>query len=316
MRTSPVSHSSGIHRALESNSAARSPLVASWSRSLRLHGLDPEKRNPPTRLSEPELDLAREKNREMIRAAGPGLDQLFLAVGGVGCCVVLADDDGITLERRGAAVDDRDFADWGLWTGTVWSEGQEGTNAIGTCLAERRAVTIHRDQHFLARNVALSCISTPLFDTHGRLAGALDVSSCRSDLTEGFATLIAHSIHEIARRIETEAFRQAFPKARILLVAGRGRASDGLLVVDKDDLVIGASYSARLTFRLNGDLSLAPVPVEDLLGGVGDDGFDKAERAVLARALARSKGNVSAAARGLGISRATLNRKLHHSVTQ
>jgi transcriptional regulator of acetoin/glycerol metabolism len=267
------------------------------------------------RLSEQEFAFARDKNREMIRAAGPGLDQLFLAVGGVGCCVVLADDAGVSLERRGAAVDDRDFVDWGLWTGTVWSEGQEGTNAIGTCLAERRAVTINRDQHFLARNSALTCISTPLFDAHGQLAGALDVSSCRSDLTEGFATLIAHSVHEIARRIETEVFRLEFPNARIMLLAGRGRASDGLLVVDKDDLVIGASYSARLAFKLNGDLSLAPIPVEDLLGGMGDDGFDKAERAVITRALARSKGNVSAAARGLGISRATLNRKLHRSIT-
>lgn len=315
MQTSPVSHSSGIHRALESNSAARSPLVASWSRSLRLHGLDPEKRDLPTRLSARQFAVAREKNRAMIQAAGPSLDQLFLAVGGVGCCVVLADDDGIILERRGATVDDRDFANWGLWTGTVWSECLEGTNAIGTCLAEKRPVTITRDQHFLARNAALSCISAPLFDIDGRLAGALDVSSCRADLTEGFATLISHSVQEFARRIEAETFRQAFPNARILMVAGRGRVSDGLLVVDKDDLVIGASHSARLAFHLVGDLTAVPRPVDDLLGVRGEDGFDTAERAVLARALARSRGNVSAAARGLGVSRATMNRKLNRSFT-
>lgn len=313
MRRSAVSHSSGIHRALESNSAARSPLVASWSRSLRLHGLDPEKRTRPTRLSEQEFAEVCEKNQALIHAATPGLDQLFLAVGGAGCCVVLADENGIILDRRGAQVDDRDFADWGLWTGTRWSERYEGTNAIGTCLAEKRAVTINRDQHFLARNSVLSCISAPLFDTHGKLAGALDVSSCRADLTEGFATLIAQTVQEIARRIEAEAFRQAFPTARILLVPGRGRFSDGLLVVDKDDLVIGASYAARLAFRLNGDLSAAPCPVDDLLGVRGDDGFDKAERAVLTRALARSRGNVSAAARCLGVSRATMNRKLNRS---
>jgi transcriptional regulator of acetoin/glycerol metabolism len=54
------------------------------------------------------------------------------------------------------------------------------------------------------------------------------------------------------------------------------------------------------------------VPAADLLGGsrpVSKD-LDQAERAALQQALARSSGNVSAAAQALGISRATLHRKL------
>ena len=39
--------------------------------------------------------------------------------------------------------------------------------------------------------------------------------------------------------------------------------------------------------------------------------LDQAERAALQRALARGDGNVSAAAAALGISRATLHRKLN-----
>jgi hypothetical protein len=34
----------------------------------------------------------------------------------------------------------------------VWSERHGGTNRMGTCLAERAALIVHRDQHFLARN--------------------------------------------------------------------------------------------------------------------------------------------------------------------
>ncbi|TIV48682.1 MAG: sigma-54-dependent Fis family transcriptional regulator, partial [Mesorhizobium sp.] len=50
----------------------------------------------------------------------------------------------------------------------------------------------------------------------------------------------------------------------------------------------------------------------DVLGdapGARED-LDDAERGVLQRALARAGGNVSAAAQSLGISRATLHRKL------
>jgi transcriptional regulator of acetoin/glycerol metabolism len=111
----------------------------------------------------------------------------FFAAGGLGCSVMLADRDGVILERRGAPCDDAAFEDCGLWTGAVWSEKFKGTNGIGTCLVERRTVTIDRDQHFYARNSVLSCTSAPIFDEDGELAAAIDVSS--SQYPPGFAEL-------------------------------------------------------------------------------------------------------------------------------
>jgi len=310
-RIDPNTHSHTIERAVLGSDAARSPLVASWARSARLHGLDPAKRRPPERLTEAELAQARDRMGPMIRLAGPSLDRLFQSVGGVGCCVLLADRDGVPLDRRGAAVDDGTFKDWGLWPGTLWAEAQEGTNGIGTCLTERRAVTIHRNQHFLTRNTVLSCMSAPIFDATGGLVGALDVSSCRADLTEGFASLIAQSVADAARRIEAEAFLAAYAGARIVMVPRSDIwGGDGMLAVDADDLVIGANRVARAALGLVGDLRRSPRPAADVLGQAGPDNLPDAERAVLARALARAGGNVSAAARGLGISRATFHRKL------
>ena len=48
-----------------------------------------------------------------------------------------------------------------------------------------------------------------------------------------------------ARRIEAEAFRLAFPKARMVLVPGADRALGALLAVNEDDLVVGATRGAR-----------------------------------------------------------------------
>ena len=314
MRSRPADHHHADHvqAAVVHDSAAKSALVASWRRSVTLHRLDPAERKPPRLLSESELNAARQRIEPLIHAAQASLDRLFLAVGGVGCCVLLADRDGVPVERRGAASDDETFRAWGLWTGSVWSEECEGTNGIGTCLIEQRALTIHRDQHFFSRNTLLSCTTAPIHDHEGNLAAALDVSSCRADLTESFVNLISVAITDAARRIEAENFRMAFPNARFLLAPETNRCLGGLIAVDADDLVIGATRSARLALGITHDSLKKPLPATDLLGGPASatEDFGHAERAVLQRALARTAGNVSAAAEALGISRATLHRKL------
>lgn len=306
---SMVHHADRVQAAIAANGAARSALIASWRRSSRLHGLDPAAQTPPQRLTDTELVGARQHLEPLLRVAQPSLDRLYLAVGGVGCCVLLANRDGVPLDRRGAPGDDSTFNSWGLWLGTCWSEASEGTNGIGTCLAEHRAVTIHRDQHFLSRNTLLSCTTVPVYDHHGELAAALDLSSCRADLTEAFVTLMAMAAGDAAARIEAECFREAYPGTRMLVVPGADRAGRAMVAVDADDLVIGATRAARQALGLTDEALRKGLPAADLLGSAGES-LAGAERGVVQRALARANGNVTAAAAALGMSRATLYRKL------
>ena len=261
-------HRSLIKQVLDDGAGpARSALAASWRRSMTLYGLDPESRGQVVTLTEGQLRAAREAMEPVTQAAQGVLDRLFLAVGDAGCCVLLCDASGVPVERRGTASDDDTFHRWGLWPGAVWSEAVEGTNGIGTALAEKRAVTIHRDQHFHARNIGLSCSSHPIYDHQGRLAGALDVSSCRADQTEAMLGLITAAVADAARAIEAQTFRKAFSEARIVLagdVAERNTAA--LLAVDRDDLVVGATRAARLA------LSITDERIAGTTGGVGGSG--------------------------------------------
>src|SRR6516162_10988975 len=180
-------HANTVLDVLAGGRSANSGIAASWRRSGNLHALDPANRAPSRRLTQAEVAAAQERLGRLLRVAQSTLDRLFLAVGRVGCSVLLADGGGLVVDRRGAVADDATFDDWGLWTGAVWSENCEGTNGIGTCIFEKRPVTIDRDQHFFTRNSRLFCTTAPIFDEHGGLRAALDVSSCRADLTEGFA---------------------------------------------------------------------------------------------------------------------------------
>lgn len=304
-------HSDKVHSAISSGMAANSALVASWRRSARLYRLDPANRRSPHRLGEVELSVARDAMGAIVRVAQPSLDRLHHAVGGMGCCVLLANRDGVPIERRGHVGDDRTFEEWGLWPGTVWNEEAEGTNGIGTCLAEQRTLTVHRDQHFFSRNTLLSCSTAPIFDHEGRLVAALDVSSCRNDLTEELAGLVAMAVSDAARRIEAENFRLAFSRSRIVIAPVSDAQPSCLLALDKAGIVVGATRSARKAYLRGQDIIGKPLAWhEDHSSDVRfSDELRDAERAILERALIRHSGNVTAAARELGVSRATLHRK-------
>ena len=309
-RAQQAAHADRVLKAIASAEPATSAIAASWRRSGALHALDPATVSPSRRLPAAEVATARERMGRLLAVARPGFERLFFAVGGVGCSVMLADRDGVILERRGAAGDDSDFDDCGLWTGAVWSEKFEGTNGIGTCLIEQRTLTIDRDQHFFARNASLSCTTAPIFDEHGELAAALDVSSCR--LAPGYQQLVAAAVADAARAIEAENFRLAFPGSRIVLAPGGERAGAALLAVDRDDLVVGATRAARLALGVTAQTLAKPRPASDFIDSVGlrEDSIETAERAAIHRALARAGGNVSKAAKDLDMSRATLHRKM------
>jgi transcriptional regulator of acetoin/glycerol metabolism len=299
--------------ALSRSAAAQSSLAASWARSLKTYGLEPDTPGGgDARLERGEILQRRDAFGRILATSAPVMDRLFASLGLAGCSVFLSDTDGVVIDHRMPDNDGAMLRAAGLCEGGVWSEEVQGTNGIGTCIVEERAVTIFRDQHFHDRNTVMTCMGAPVFDEHGALVAVLDVSSCKNDLTQPFATLIAQTVSDAARQIEADHFQSAFAGRRILRGAGDGQKGAVLLAVDKDDLVIGATRAARTIYGLGQDSRITPRPAGDLFGdselrGVG---LESAERRELRRAIARANGNMAAAARALGISRATLYRRM------
>ncbi len=296
------------------SAAASSSIVASWRRCIAMHQLAPEEVREPLRLTESEFRTARAESEQLIVNASDELDRLFTTVGKTGCCLLLTDRNGIALERRGAAGDDKHFHELGLWTGSIWTEASIGTNGIGTAIADERALSIFRDQHFFSSNISLSCTTAPIRDHRGQLAAALDISTCRDDVNEMTLAMLTQMVRDAAMRIEINLFRSAFAGARFLMVPQGGpNPAAALLAVDRHDLVLGATRAARLALKLDDRRIAAGIPAADALHETrlsDDEDLIDAERAALLRALSRAGGNVSQAAVALGMSRATLHRKM------
>jgi transcriptional regulator of acetoin/glycerol metabolism len=237
---------------------ATEALGSSWHRSLNEHRLDPASGEEPRVLTAPELAVNRAAVEELIALSREDNDRLYGAVGRVGYCVLFTSADGVVVDTRGNAAQADDFRRWGIWKGGVWAEGVEGTNGIGTCIAEQRPVTVHRSQHFRARHASLSCCGAPVFDPEGKLLAVVDVSSYQPAVSDRSHALAAALTIETARSIEERLFRHTFQRAWIVAIATPS-GERIFLALDEDQRIVGADRYARAALGLKirlGDTSL------------------------------------------------------------
>lgn len=272
-----------------------------------LHGLDPAEIRPLRRLEASDFALRSMESEAFRHLASVEMDRLFKLVGHSASGLFLTDRDGIVIDRRCLDADAADFLAIGLVPGADCSEKSEGTNGMGTCLAENRPVIIHREEHYFARSMEFTCIGAPVFGANGDLIGVLDLSTARAGHPSEANLLLASAVVQTAHRIESAVFNHWHQSERIVVADTGGPEDLALLAVDKDDFVVGATRAARLAFGMGLGVSIDPRPAADVLGGE-ESARDIAEirRAAILRALSRAGGNVSAAARQLGMGRATL----------
>jgi hypothetical protein len=155
--------------------ALRPVIRASWNRLHRL-GMDPGSAPEVAPLDASELERRRAASR--LAPLMPHLrDALRPAVEASGLLMVVTDPDGRVLWREGGSEVRRRADQLGFVGGSAWTEGNVGTNAIGTCLVLGTPVRIHGAEHYVESHTSWGCAATPLHDPWtGRTLGVVDVS--------------------------------------------------------------------------------------------------------------------------------------------
>jgi AraC-like DNA-binding protein len=225
----------------------------SWLRSAGAHGVDPVNSAAPRILTANEVKVLRGPLDKLIFSARSEIDRLYSLVRPAGYALLFCDLTGSVVEHRGEDTEASQFAYWGTWLGGVWSESVEGTNGIGTCIAEERPVTIHRGQHFRSRHKDLSCSGAPVFGIDGRMIAVLDVSAIDPNLSERAHGLTGTLTTSAARAIEEQYFREHFHREWIIATGqpDEESASAILLAADANQRVVGANRAARKSFTLD-----------------------------------------------------------------
>jgi AraC-like DNA-binding protein len=236
-------------------------IFESWRRCLLDYRVDARDVSAPHIITQNELKVFRDALDNIVVQAQEEIDRLYAVLRQRGYVVLLCNREGVAIHHRGDDARASEFRHWGIWAGGVWSEAAEGTNGIGTCIADKVPVLVHAGQHFRSRHTQLSCAGAPVFDPRGELVAVLDVSRVTSGDDQSSLPLVLDTVTFAARAIEERLFREHFHHSWTIAALPSGNGPALLLAVDEHQWMVGADRIARDVLGLDNDRLTSGVPL-------------------------------------------------------
>jgi len=255
-------------------------ITQSWIRCLNEYKLDPGACNDPEVVSPAELQARQEGLADLQAVAKVEMANLYQQLAGSGYAIMLTDRDGVLLNYFGDPAFTHAASKTGLMPGALWSERAQGTNGMGTCLFERRPLTVHQDEHYLSRNIGLSCAAAPIFDHEGELVGVLDASGESRLAQQHTLALVSMSVQMIENRVFLHQFRHEY----ILRFHNRpefvGTLSEGAIALSVTGKVLAATRCALFQLGLRSRSEIVGRDISELFNvtfcGLVDSSIRKA----------------------------------------
>ncbi|NPD14984.1 sigma-54-dependent Fis family transcriptional regulator [Xinfangfangia sp. D13-10-4-6] len=280
---------SHIHRlrALSTVEGARglpALVEGSWRRCLETHRLLPDFARRADVLSYGELRETLDQEELLIRSATAEIDRLFRRLAADACTVSLASAQGVKLLFRCDPYHMDDLNRAGVLPGSVWAEDMQGTNGIGTCLLERRPLSIVGDEHFNRVLSDITCTVAPIFGSNGQLAGVLNISSL-GRIGAQAVRLLSDVVNRSARRIETQLFQRRNSGHRLVSLSADGDFADAaalsMLALDDSGQIVDFTHDAPVMLRRAADqlpmARLDQIVEPDVVHGVWSEPMTPAE---------------------------------------
>ena len=321
----------------------------SWRRCLSA-GLRPAQRLGFDLIPAQARQRVLDASQPLVRAARPVLDRLSRTLASTRYFAILTDGAGVVIDAHGPIDRSDRRADLITRVGVDLSERSVGTTAIGAALTELHAVWLHRGEHFFDDTSVYSCAGAPLFGPDGRCIGMLDLTGIDAAERPQLKHLAAQSARSIENSLvaalpqslllrlnwpgrslggdddglvsldadgwvrgSNEAARQMVPQ---LAPAGGPTHCSELFAQPWEplfDLARRSLPQAPLEVPLWSGLrlqALAQLPGQPAAAVAPGMTLRDVEFALIRKAVAEARGNVQQAAQALGISRATVYRKL------
>ena len=237
----------------------KASIVLSWRRCAIDYSLDPTRHYAANVVTADDIADRHARHTALLQIASGEIDWLYDYIAESGYALILSDASGVVLYQKTDAALAQTFRSAGLLPGANWSERCEGTNGIGTCIAENRAVIVHRDEHFRASHIGLTCFGSPIRDPAGELVAVLDASTLGAQRTDGAIDHTMALVKMSARLIEKCLFLKHFDQSTVFRFHARPEfvnlQHDGAIALGQDAAILGVDETTmRLLGRTRAEL--------------------------------------------------------------
>jgi len=256
-------------------------IASSWRRCALDYSMDPGRPHfAPSVIDASTLAQRRAQYADLVQITSAEIDWLYEYIAESGYALVLTDANGIVLYEKTDSTLTDTFRAAGLMAGADWSEPQEGTNGIGTCIAENRPVIVHREEHFRSCHIGLSCSGVPIRDPSGALVAVLDASTLNARDTRASLAHTMALVSLSARLIEKCLFLQHFRQGVVFRFHARPEfvnlQHDGAIALAHDATVIAVDETALWLLRVANRADLIGRRIDEIFAVSADELIDPA----------------------------------------
>ncbi len=195
-----------------------------------------------------------ESKRELILTATPFMNQLYNYVKGSSFFAILTDEEGCILSVIGDEVILSEAFDFKMVPGTYMDEKSIGTNAMGTCLVEKKPVQISGKEHYVKVYHKWTCSAAPIKNARGQIIGTLDLTGYSDDVHSHTLGMVAAAVNAIEKTLEIEHCVKQMSKAKIYNETILNSIMNGIITTDLDGNIVTVNHYAAQMFGYNDDV--------------------------------------------------------------
>ncbi|MFI8495599.1 sigma-54-dependent Fis family transcriptional regulator [Peribacillus butanolivorans] len=191
------------------------------------------------------LNVQREKNSVLLDVASPQLTRMNQAIKESGMMALLVDPDGYVLSLSGNEKILDEAGKINFVEGVRWTEGEVGTNAIGTALKTGEAVMIQGTEHYSIASHKWSCSAMPIFNEDRMLIGVLDISCPVEYFHPSMLGMVATLAYTIEQEMAVRSYKRELALNQQSIELAEAYPDRPFIVCNHKEIIISASKQVR-----------------------------------------------------------------------
>ncbi|HRX31846.1 MAG TPA: sigma 54-interacting transcriptional regulator [Tenuifilaceae bacterium] len=225
-------------------------IARSHSRSTGF-GIEHDLLFPKRILSEEKFSVLLEKNRKLVKATLPFIEDLYDIVKGSGFVIILTDGNGCILNLVGDKETVRDATVLNMVPGAYMAEDSVGTNAMGIAIMENRPIQVTAQEHFLNAYYRWTCSSAPIHDNDGKVIGVLNLTGKSNLVHPHTLGLVVAAVKSIEHQLKNSVLNAELNETSSYLDAIINSMSFAIFSVDTDGIIKRVNNTACYLFGID-----------------------------------------------------------------